>query len=195
MAQALGWGNELVADLRQRGKGYSARQASPRSLPSEKEIETFIDQLPPVWQWPVGVVATYGCRPHEALLHAEVLPSGLVRIADGKTGARQSLAMPADWVKRWQLIDKRLPPTMHEDRGHRAAGMAMGRLFRRVKARMVPYDLRHAWAVRAIHNPRISPSLAAKSMGHSLAVHSSVYQRWFDAHEMESLQAELSAMS
>jgi hypothetical protein len=26
-------------------------------------------------------------------------------------------------------------------------------------------------------------------------VHSSVYQRWFDAHEMESLQAELSAMS
>jgi hypothetical protein len=72
MAQALGWGNELVADLRQRGKGYSARQASPRSLPSEKEIETFIDQLPPVWQWPVGVVATYGCRPHEALLLSRI---------------------------------------------------------------------------------------------------------------------------
>jgi hypothetical protein len=32
-------------------------------------------------------------------------------------------------------------------------------------------------------------------MGHSLAVHSSVYQRWFDAHEMESLQAVLSAAS
>jgi hypothetical protein len=32
-------------------------------------------------------------------------------------------------------------------------------------------------------------------MGHSLAVHSSVYQRWFDAHAMESLQAELSAVS
>ena len=59
--------------------------------------------------------------PRASALHAEVLPSGLVRIADGKTGARQSLAMPADWVKRWQLIDKRLPPTMHEDRGHRAA--------------------------------------------------------------------------
>ena len=49
--------------------------------------------------------------------------------------------------------------------------------------------------MRAIHNPKISPSLAAKSMGHSLAVHSSVYQRWFDAHEMESLQAVLSAAS
>ena len=96
MAQAIGWSPELVTELRQRGKGYSARQASPRSLPTEREIEALIDKLPPVWQWPVGVVATYGCRPHEALLHAEVLPSGLVRIADGKTGARQSLAMPAE---------------------------------------------------------------------------------------------------
>lgn len=71
----------------------------------------------------------------------------------------------------------------------------MGQAFRRAGAEFQPYDLRHSWAVRAIHNPKISASLAAKSMGHSLAVHSSVYQRWFDAHEMESLQAELSAAS
>jgi hypothetical protein len=30
-------------------------------------------------------------------------------------------------------------------------------------------------------------------MGHSLSVHSSVYQRWFDAHEMEALQSSLNA--
>ncbi|MGB5134014.1 MAG: integrase [Prochlorococcaceae cyanobacterium] len=193
MAEALGWSAELIADLRQRGKGYSARKASPRDLPSDRQIEQLIDDLAPEWQWPVAVVATYGCRPHEALLHAEVQPSGLLRIHDGKTGARQSLALPADWLQRWNLTDRRLPRTMHPERGHRAAGMAMGRLFRRVQAGMQPYDLRHAWAVRAIHNPRISPSLAAKSMGHSLAVHSSIYQRWFDAHEMASLQSELSA--
>lgn len=193
MAQALGWGEELAAELRQRGKGYSASKASPRELPTERDIEALIDRLPSEWQWPVAVVATYGCRPHEALLHAEVLPSGLLRISNGKTGARQSLAMPAEWQQRWSLCDKRLPKTMHPDRGHRAAGMAMGRLFRRMNASIVPYDLRHAWAVRAIHNPQISPSLAAKSMGHSLAVHSNVYQRWFDAHEMESLQLVLNA--
>jgi hypothetical protein len=56
--------------------------------------------------------------------------------------------MSAGWVKRWQLSDKRLPPTMNEERGHRAAGMAMGRMFRRVNAGMVPYDLRHAWGAR-----------------------------------------------
>ena len=101
--------------------------------------------------------------------------------------------MPAEWQQRWSLSEKRLPKTMTPDRGHRAAGMAMGRLFRRMNAGIVPYDLRHAWAVRAIHNPQISPSLAAKSMGHSLSVHSNVYQRWFDAHEMESLQLVLNA--
>jgi hypothetical protein len=88
MAQALGWSDELVAELRQRGKGYSARKTTPRDLPSDRSIESLIDRLPAPWQWPVAVVGTYGCRHHEALLHAEVMPSGLVRIAAGKTDAR-----------------------------------------------------------------------------------------------------------
>jgi integrase len=192
-AHALGWDDDLVSELRERGKGYSARNAAPRDLPTDRAIEAFIDRLPDQWQWPVGLVATYGCRPHEALLHAEVLPSGLLKISEGKTGARQSLAMPGEWLQRWNLSQKRLPSSMQEDRGHRTVGMAMGRLFRRANAGFVPYDLRHSWAVRAIHTPQISPSLAAKSMGHSLSVHSSVYQRWFDAHEMEVLQSSLNA--
>jgi integrase len=69
----------------------------------------------------------------------------------------------------------------------------MGQAFRRAGAEFRPYDLRHAWAVRAIHNPQISPSLAAKSMGHSLAVHSNQYQRYFDANEMATVQALLSS--
>jgi hypothetical protein len=31
------------------------------------------------------------------------------------------------------------------------------------------------------------------AMGHSLSVHSSAYQRWFDAHEMKVLQSSLNA--
>lgn len=195
VARALDWPAALVSQLRELGKGYSAsRSQLPRELPKEREIEALIDRLSNRWQWPVAVAATYGCRPHEALLFAEVQTSGLLRIADGKTGARQSIALPPEWIERWSLHTKRLPSFNHE-RSHRDVGALMGQMFRRVGATFQPYDLRHAWAVRAIHNPRISPSLAAKSMGHSLAVHSSVYQRWFDAHEMESLQAELSAVS
>lgn len=195
VARALDWPEELVSQLRELGKGYSAaRSQSPRELPRDAEIEALIDRLSAAWQWPVAVAAAYGCRPHEALLFAEVQPSGLLRIADGKTGARQSLALPPDWIERWSLHHKRLP-AFNPERSHRDVGALMGQAFRRAGATFQPYDLRHAWAVRAIHNPKISPSLAAKSMGHSLAVHSSVYQGWFDAHEMESLQAVLSGAS
>ena len=195
VARALDWPAALVTELRELGKGYSAaRSQTPRDLPKEGEIESLIDRLSMRWQWPVAVAATYGCRPHEALLFAEVQASGLLRIADGKTGARQSIALPPEWITRWSLHTKRLP-AFNQSRSHRDVGSLMGQMFRRAGAPFQPYDLRHAWAVRAIHNPRISPSLAAKSMGHSLAVHSSVYQRWFDAHEMESLQAVLSAAS
>ena len=195
VARALEWPEVLVSQLRELGKGYSAaRSQAPRDLPKDEAIEALIDRLSASWQWPVALAAVYGCRPHEALLFAEVQPSGLLRIADGKTGARQSLALPVEWIERWSLHTKRLP-AFNPERSHRDVGALMGQAFRRAGAEFQPYDLRHAWAVRAIHNPKISPSLAAKSMGHSLAVHSSVYQRWFDAHEMESLQAVLSAAS
>jgi integrase len=193
VARALDWPDALVSQLRELGKGYSAsRSQAPRDLPKDEAIEALIDRLSAAWQWPVAVAAVYGSRPHEALLFAEVQPSGLLRIADGKTGARQSLALPPEWIERWSLHNKRLP-AFNSERSHRDVGALMGQAFRRAGAQFQPYDLRHAWAVRAIHNPKISPSLAAKSMGHSLAVHSSVYQRWFDAHEMESLQVLLSA--
>jgi len=182
VARALDWSDELVSQLRELGKGYSAsRSQAPRDLPSNESIEALIDRLSASWQWPAAVAAAYGCRPHEALLFAEVQPSGLLRIAAGKTGARQSLALPPEWIERWSLHNKRLPG-FNPERSHRDVGALMGQAFRRAGAEFQPYDLRHAWAVRAIHNPKISPSLAAKSMGHSLAVHSSVYQRWFDAH-------------
>lgn len=191
VTKALGWNDELVAQLRELGKGYSATKSQvARDLPCKEMIEEFIDRLSSVWQWPVAITALYGCRPHEALLFAQIMPTGLLRISNGKTGARQSLALPSEWVERWSLHTKRLP-AFNNQRSHRDVGALMGQAFRRNDAGFKPYDLRHAWAVRAIHTPQISPSLAAKSMGHSLAVHSSVYQRWFDGHKMELVQIDL----
>jgi integrase len=193
IARALGWSAETVADLRALGRGYSpAHDAGPRELPDRATIEALIDRLPEPWRWSVGAVATYGCRPHEALLFAEVQPTGLLRINGGKTGARQALALPPAWVARWDLKRRRLPK-LDPERGHRDVGAAMARALRRADAAFRPYDLRHAWAVRAINTPQIGPSLAAKSMGHSLTVHSTIYQRWFDAAEMAAVQDVLSS--
>ena len=191
VAKALGMSADLQQQIRELGKGYSPRtDTTPRDIPADAELEAFIDGLPSQWQWPVGICAVYGARPHEALLYAEVMPSRLLKITDGKTGSRNSIAWPAQWIERWDLMNKRLP-SIDLERSHKEVGTAMCAPFRRAEVAFRPYDLRHAWAVRAIYAPKITASMAAKSLGHSLQVHNEVYQRWFDASGMEALQAEL----
>jgi integrase len=191
VARALDLGGDAVQELRGLGKGYSPlKDAAPRNLPSDEVIVAVIDALPSGWQWVAGICATYGARPHEALLTAEVESNGLVVISGGKTGARQGMPLPKGWIERWDLQTKRLPG-INLDRDHRTVGSQLGVALRRHEAPFLPYDLRHAWAVRAIHNPQISPSLAAKSLGHSLTVHTSLYQRWFDSASMASLVAQM----
>ncbi|MFN9618112.1 MAG: integrase [Synechococcaceae cyanobacterium] len=191
VAQALEMGTDAVQELRGLGKGYTPlKDAAPRHLPADEEIVALIDGLPSGWQWVAGICATYGARPHEALLMADVESNGLVVIRGGKTGARQGLPLPKAWISRWELQDKHLP-AINLDRDHRTVGSQLGVALRRHGAPFLPYDLRHAWAVRAIHNPQISPSLAAKSLGHSLMVHTSLYQRWFDSASMASLVAQM----
>lgn len=192
VAQALEMGPDVVRQLRELGRGYSPlKDAAPRNLPSDDVIVALIDALPSGWQWVAGICATYGTRPHEALLMAEVESStGLVVVRGGKTGARQGLPLPKAWIERWDLQTKRLP-AINLERDHRTVGSQLGVALRRHQAPFLAYDLRHAWAVRAIHNPQISPSLAAKSLGHSLMVHTSLYQRWFDSASMASLVAQM----
>lgn len=191
VARALGLGPEAVEQLKELGKGYSPQKdAAPRNLPTDEVITGVVDALPTDWQWVAGVCATYGTRPHEALLTAAVLPNGLVAIQGGKTGARQGLPLPKDWIDRWDLGRRRLPK-INLDRDHRTVGAQLGVTLRRLGAPFQAYDLRHAWAVRAIHTPQISPSLAAKSLGHSLMVHTTLYQRWFDSASMASLVAQM----
>jgi integrase len=191
VAQAMEMGPEALQQLRSLGKGYTPlKDAAPRNLPTDEAISEVIDQLPSAWQWVAGICAAYGARPHEALLMAEVESNGLVLIQGGKTGARQGLPLPKVWIERWDLKTKRLP-NINLDRDHRTVGSQLGVALRRHGAPFQAYDLRHAWAVRAIHHAQISPSLAAKSLGHSLMVHTSLYQRWFDSASMASLVAQM----
>lgn len=190
VAQALAMGMEAVQELRDLGKGYSPSKAQPRSLPDDQVIIDAIDGMPANWQWVAGICATYGTRPHEALLMACVECNGLAVIRAGKTGARKSLPLPKAWIERWNLDEQRLP-AINFERDSRTVGAQLAVAFRRFQVPFQPYDLRHAWAVRAISNPQISPSLAAKSMGHSLMVHTTLYQRYFDNDSMASLVAQM----
>jgi integrase len=191
VTKALRLPADIQQQLRELGKGYSpSTDTAPRHVPSDEVIVDFIDTLPSDWQWPVAIVAVYGARPHEALLYARVADSNVLIIDDGKTRSRTSFALPAEWIERWDLRKKRLPKIDY-NRSNKVVGSTMSRPLHAASAPFKPYDLRHAFAVRTIYCPKISASFAAKSMGHSLQVHTRIYQKWFDASGIEALQAEL----
>ncbi|NJL80981.1 MAG: hypothetical protein HC917_23305 [Richelia sp. SM2_1_7] len=50
--------------------------------------------------------------------------------------------------------------------------------FKRIGLEFKPYDLRHACAIRA-HLQGIPLKAAADNLGHSIEMHTKVYQRWF----------------
>ena len=54
------------------------------------------------------------------------------------------------------------------------------------------YDLRHAWAIRSI-SKLPSTSMAAKCMGHDIAVHHRTYHRWIDQADIAAVAARLIA--
>ena len=54
------------------------------------------------------------------------------------------------------------------------------------------YDLRHAWEIRSI-SKLPSTIMAAKCMGHDIAVHHRTYHHWIDQANIATVAAELRA--
>ncbi|MFM7393898.1 MAG: hypothetical protein ACKO22_05960 [Cyanobium sp.] len=101
VARALGMGPEAVGRLKDLGKGYSPQKdAAPRDLSTDQVIVRVIDGLPADWQWVAGICASYGTRPHEALMSADVLANGLIAIGGVKTGPRQGLLLSLGFRSR-----------------------------------------------------------------------------------------------
>ncbi len=165
-----------------------------RRLPTDAEIVAAWESVQkkdgdrrfnPGWPWVLGMIATYGLRPHEAwLVDLGTLRASngeRARIGDGKTGSRWIYAYPFEWVERFKLLDGG-PPLglkcrLNIDYGKRAGIWAK-------KLPFALYDLRHAYAVRMIRDPNIKTEIAARAMGHSVAVHTRTYQRWMDESQV-----------
>lgn len=100
---------EELRNLRPTGAAERLRKRSSqrvRVVPSDAEIEGWLDQLGPFDQWVYGCLATYGLRPHE-LWHAHrpddrgwiTIPGDL----QTKTHTHHAPPVPASWVERYQL--------------------------------------------------------------------------------------------
>lgn len=167
---------------------YSPTKVQPRNLPSDEEIAICFDQIQsPEWQWVYGVISAYGLRDHEAF-YLDLTKFPIVQVLEGKTGYRQCWPLRPEWAEQWDLKNIKRPPVTgecHADFGNRVC-----KFFARSPATFHAYDLRHAWAIRAIRFG-LDASLAAKQMGHSLAIHTQTYHLAINEREQQRAYDQL----
>ncbi len=145
------------------------------------------------WQWVYGMMATYGVRPRELFLKPDIdwwlSPENVDNTwkvhRDCKTGERESLPLYREWVELFDLKNQNRMETLKK----KTNGLNIKQLesmvtqntywFKRyLNLGFQPYDLRHAWAIRA-HMLGIPIKAAADNLGHSVDEHTKTYQKWF----------------
>jgi hypothetical protein len=177
---------------------YSATKTATRELPTDVEILTAWHSLShaPQWvRWSFGMIACYGLRPHE-LYHLDLTDflkgDQKIRVLDEtKTRSRAVWPLvPEGFDIAWLRTPH--PPTEVKSgkstpspKDNQTLGQRISTAFRRWGVPILAYDLRHAWAVRAIRRG-LDVSAATRMMGHSLSVHNKTYQRWLTDADLES---------
>ncbi len=190
---------KLPTELKTFWGGYGNSQTKVRQLPTDEEIVAVWQTIPnPAWQFVYGVMATYGLRNHEVFFcdysaldrdetMIQVLPTT-------KTGSHEVWAFYPEWIEEFGLRKGGLP-TIETDLTKttlQTVGQRVTAQFRRYEVPFSPYDLRHAWAVRTIHFG-LSDTVAARMMGHSVAVHTRTYHQWMSRRDQQqAVEAALS---
>jgi len=170
---------DLTVDLSRYGGNYSPTKAQERDLPSDLQIQQWFDRLQnPQWRWYFGAVATYGLRPHEAW-YLDLTEYPIARVLEGKTGSRLVYPIHPEWADMFEVGNIALPKITAKN--NTALGDAAGQYFRRNGMPFKLYDVRHSRARRCLEYG-LDISLSAQQMGHSVQVHTTIYQRWIGAN-------------
>ncbi|MBD2138707.1 site-specific integrase [Anabaena sp. FACHB-1237] len=146
-----------------------------------------------LWQWVYGMLATYGLRPRELFVNPDInwwlsadnTDNTWKVDKDTKTGYREALPLYPDWVELFDLKNAEYLELLKNQTDGRNNFTDINTIrvncsswFRRVNIPFTPYDLRHAWAIRA-HIMGIPIKAAADNLGHSVEIHTEIYQKWF----------------
>jgi integrase len=168
---------EIEVSLSRYQGNYGQSKVEKRDLPSDKVIAQWRDQIPnPNWQWVYGMMAAFGLRDHECFFCEFTNNPYELKVLEGKTGARITRALYPEWCDRWDLQQVKKPNVTgrnYEDYGDR-----VGKRFRSYGLPFVPYDLRHAYAIRGSVGFQLPVAVMAELMGHSPELHFSTYNRW-----------------
>ncbi len=184
---------ELPTDLKQFWGNYGTRRTQTRDLPSDELIVATWETIPnAAWRFVYGIMATYGLRNHEVFFCdysalARPHPEATIRVLETtKTGSHEVWPFYPDWVATFELQTPNLPPIQTDlsQTTLQRIGQAVSVQFRRYGVPFSPYDLRHAWAVRTIHFG-LPDTVAAKMMGHSVAIHTRTYHQWMTRRDQQ----------
>lgn len=184
---------ELPIDLKTLWGKYGSSRTQRRELPTDEQIIAGFHQIPnPAWQCVYGLMAVYGLRNHEVFFcDCSALQSGdpeaAIEVLDTtKTGAHDVWPFPPQWIEEFDLRAVCLPDieTNLQQTTLQRIGQQVTLQFRRYDIPFAPYDLRHAWAVRTILLG-VPDTVAARMMGHSVAIHNRTYHRWITRRDQQ----------
>ncbi|MEA5593197.1 site-specific integrase [Rivularia sp. UHCC 0363] len=146
-----------------------------------------------IYKLAYGLIATYGLRPREVFNQPDIdwfisednIDNTWKVHNDNKTGAREVLPFIPEWIEVFDLKNKQ-SLEMLKQRSCKVTIFSQltiivdknSQWFKRIGLAFKPYDLRHACAIRA-HLQGIPIKAAADNLGHSIEMHTKVYQKWF----------------
>lgn len=146
-----------------------------------------------IYRLAYGLIATYGLRPREVFNQPDIdwftsednIDNTWKVHNDNKTGAREVLPFIPEWIELFDLKNKKSLELLKQRTNLIKCSSQLtiivdknSQWFKRVGLEFKPYDLRHACAIRA-HLQGIPLKASADNLGHSIEMHTKVYQKWF----------------
>ena len=159
------------------------RKSIIEDVPDDSLIIDWIEDInkkDPVFAWVVGMMATYGLRPHELYECKFIDEKHRLRVVDdSKTGWRLTIPVHNDWVNEFDLRNERRWTTTSYRKG-KLVSQYYHRNRRKYGIEYKAYALRHAYAGRLwkTGGSRLDVFTASKLMGHSMKEHEKTYRLW-----------------
>ena len=185
-------------------KVHTKYAAKVPKLPTDEELFAFAEKHrhDGRFGWCFAALVVYGCRVSEVY--------SLVPSSDGKTASvltlkqkgfdpkpRTAIALPFGLVERLDLLNVEKPFEINAAEGYDSdAAKSQTDMFNKWlqkrwkgSTKLSNKNVRHSWCIRSITEPKFSDALAARSAGHSVALHTSTYATAIEKRDMEE-QAE-----
>jgi integrase len=170
---------------------YGLKSSAP-DVPSDEEIIEILTRVDPELAWHLGVMATYGLRPHELDQCEFIGDKHRLMVADEtKTGGRVVIPCPLEWVDLFNLRSERRR-TREIDKADSTSKWLHARK-KKYEIAFKPYALRHAYAGRLWRTggSRLDIYTAARLMGHTVNEHEKTYRAWITPHTIAEKAEEL----